>query len=113
MNPDLPDRLAILNISGAQESTLFTHLAREKFSFTVINSTGGMIAEPMVCLLVGFNSGRISTLLDVVRKNCRSYRKFIPAAGYIQGEITSLPFMEAKLGGAQFFLMNVERFEQI
>jgi uncharacterized protein YaaQ len=83
MNPDLPDRLAILNISGAQESALFTHLAREKFS------------------------------LDVVRKNCRSYRKFIPAAGYIQGEITSLPFMEAKLGGAQFFLTNVERFEQI
>jgi uncharacterized protein YaaQ len=113
MNPDLPDRLAILNISGAQESALFTHLTRAKFTFTVINSTGGMIAEPMVCLLVGFNNSRISTLLDIVRKNCRSYRKFIPAAGYMQGEMTSLPFMEAELGGAQFFLMNVERFEQI
>jgi hypothetical protein len=29
------------------------------------------------------------------------------------GEITSLPFMEAELGGAHFFLMNVERYEQI
>jgi uncharacterized protein YaaQ len=113
MNSDLPDRLAILNISGAQESALFSHLAKEKFAFTVINNTGGVIDEPVVSLLVGFHSERFPILLDVVRKNCRSYRKFISATGYMQGDMTSLPFVEAKLGGAQFYLMNVERFEQI
>jgi uncharacterized protein YaaQ len=108
-----PDRLAILNISGAQEAILFTQLAKENFTFTVINSTGGMIQEPKVCLLVGFESERFPILLDVVRKNCHPYRKYISATGIMQGEMAGLPMLEAEVGGAQFYLMNVERFEQI
>jgi uncharacterized protein YaaQ len=113
MSLALPDRLAILNVSEAQKDTLFTHLAREKFIFTVINNTGGMIQEPEISLLIGFHSERLPVLLDVVRKNCHPYRKYISARGFIQSEITGLPMVEAELGGAQLFMLNVERFEQI
>ena len=107
------DRLAILTVSGAQEGKLFTSLAREKFAFTLINSVGGLLQEAEVCLVVGFQSERLSVLMDVVRKNCRPYRQFVSATGFRQPEMGGLPMVEAELGGARFYMMNVERFEQI
>jgi uncharacterized protein YaaQ len=89
------------------------HLAQEKFNFTVINSTGGMLQEPEVCLLVGFQSERLPILLDVVRKNCRPYRQYVSAQGFLPGELANPSMVEAELGGALFCMMNVERFEQI
>ena len=113
MNTDIPDQLAILNLSGAQEGELLAHLVREKFAFTVINSTGGMIQEPEVNLLIGFQRERFPSLLEVLRQDCRPYRRYISATGITQGEMAVLPLLEAELGGAQLFIMNVERFEQI
>ena len=113
MSPALPDRLAILNVSGEQEKTLFRQLAKEMFTFTVINNTSGMIQEPEVRLLLGFHNERLPILLDVMRKNCRPYRKYISTRGFMQGEMAGPPMVEAELGGAQLFVMKVERFDQI
>ena len=113
MTPSIPDRLAILNVSGSQEDRLFKHLVKEKFSFTVIKSTGGMIQEPEICLLIGFHSERLPVLLEVVRKNCRPFRRYISARGFMQGELAGPPMLEAQMGGARFYMMNIERFEQL
>jgi uncharacterized protein YaaQ len=113
MCPTVPDRLAILNVSGEQGDNLVADLAKEKFTITVINSAGGLIQEPEVSLLIGFHSERFPNLLDIVRKDCQRYRKYISAKGFMQGEMAGLPMVEVELGGAQLYLMNVERFEQI
>jgi uncharacterized protein YaaQ len=113
MRPVLPDQLAILTVSGTQVDALLAQLAHEKLFFTLINSTGGILQEPEVSLLVGFQSDRLPLLLEVVRKTCRPYRQFISARGIVQGEMAGPPMVEAELGGARFYLMNVERFEQI
>jgi uncharacterized protein YaaQ len=113
MNPTLPDQLVILTLSGTQFDALCEQLANDKFFFTLINSTGGILQEPEISLLVGFYSDRLPSLLEVVRKNCRPYRQYISTQGLVRGEMASPPMVEAELGGAQFYLMNVERFEQI
>jgi uncharacterized protein YaaQ len=107
------DRLVILTVSGAQFDMLEKHLAKDKFAFTVINSTSGLIQEPEVCLLIGFQSERLQVLLEMVRKCCRSYRQYVSSRGIMQGEMANPPMVEVELGGAQFFMMNVERYEQI
>jgi len=113
MNSSGLDRLAILTVSGIQVDSLFLNLAKEKFAFTVINNAGGILQEPEICLLVGFHSENLPTLLDVVRKNCRPYRQHVPAQGFMHSEMANPPMVEVELGGARFYLMNVERFEQI
>ena len=113
MNPALPDQLAIMTISGTQVDALCASLAEEKLFFTLINSTGGILQEPEVSLLVGFHSDRLPVLLEVVRKNCRPYRQYISTRGFVQGEMAAPPMLEAQLGGTRFYLMNVEQFEQI
>ena len=107
------DRLVILTVSGAQFDTLVKHLAKEKFAFTVINTTRGIIQEPEVCLLIGFPSNRLQVLPEMVKKDCHSYRQYVSSKGVMQGEMANPPMVEVKLGGAQFFMMNVERYEQI
>jgi uncharacterized protein YaaQ len=109
----LLDRLVILTVFGAQVDALFANLAQEKFIFTVINSTGGILQEPEVCLLVGFQGERLPILLDVVRKNCRPYRQYVSAQGFMKGEMANPPMVEVEVGGARLYMMNVERFEQI
>jgi len=112
MSSSLLDRLAILTVSGAQAETLCAHLDREEFNFTVINSKGGMLQDPEVCLLVGFTGDRLPVLLAIVRQNCRPYRQFVNTQAYRQGEAPNPFLVEAKLGGAGFYMLNVERFEQ-
>ena len=107
------DRLAILTISGTQADVFFTHLASEKFDFTVIENQGGMLQEPEVCLLVGFQRERMQVLLVILRKDCHPFRKFVSTQGYMQGEMASQSIVEVESGGARFCVMDVERFEQI
>jgi len=111
-NPSL-DRLVILTVFDSQADPLMKQLTREGFHFTVINSAGGVMQEAINCLLIGFFHERMPILLEIVRKNCRPYRKYIPTQGLMPAELANLPMLEAQLGGAMIYTMNVERFEQI
>ena len=113
MNTALLDRLAILTLSESQGDRLMKELVRESFRFTLINSSGNVTQEAEICLLVGFDHGRLQRLLEVVREYCRTYKKYIPAQSFFQVEQASFPMLEAQLGGAQFHVMNVDRFEQL
>jgi len=107
------DRLVFLTVSNPQANPLMKELAGQKYRFTVINSTGGIVQEAVICLLVGFPHDRMALFLEIVRKNCHVYRKFIPTQGLNPVEQASVPMVEAQLGGTNIYTMNVERFEQI
>ncbi|MFH1523924.1 MAG: cyclic-di-AMP receptor [Chloroflexota bacterium] len=107
------DRLAILTVSGSQVNLLMKHLQQAGFNFTVMHTTEGVITEAEICLLVGFRNERMPVLLDLVREKCRPYRRFVSTQGFLPGDLATSPVVEAELGGARFWMMNVERFEQI
>ena len=113
MNEPVIDRLVMLTASGSQFDSLVKELTRDAFHFTVMNSTSEMLQESTLCLLIGFPASRLPDLLAVVRKNCLPYKKFIPTQSLLPGEISSLPMVEAQLGGAIVYMLNVEHFEQI
>ena len=113
MNSCSLDRLVILTVFDSQADPLMKQLTREDFHFTVINSTGGVMQEAVICFLVGFFHERMPVLLEIVRNKCRPYRKYIPTQSLLPGELANLPMLEAQLGGALIYMMNVERFEQL
>jgi uncharacterized protein YaaQ len=113
MNQFPLDQLALLMVSGSQTEVLLKQLSGEGFRFTQINSTGGFLQEAAICLLVGFSHERLPVFLEIVRNTCRAYRRYIPTQGLMPAEQGSLPMVEAQMGGASVFMMNVERFEQI
>lgn len=107
------DRLAILIVSGRQADELMGQLTEHGFSFTVINSSGGMLQEAMVSLFVGVHQLRLPALLTLVRATCRPETQYVPAHLHFQPGVTPIPMIEARVGGALVFVLDVERFVQI
>ena len=108
------DQLALVDVSGSQAGELMQQLTKNGFYFTKIDSSGGIIQEPMVCLLIGFDKGRKDDLLKISRKYCQPHKQYIPANMSIQpGYTNQIPMIEAQMGGAIIHLLNVERFEQL
>ncbi len=110
--PDPIDRLVILVVSGSQSDQLMRRLRQEQFYFTIIDSTGGMLQEPMVCLLLGFQQRRMPALLDTVRQCCKPHTQYIPAQMHMPSDVRSLSMVEAQVGGALVYAMDVEQFIQ-
>jgi len=109
---DRVDRLVILVASGAQAEGLMRRLRQERLYFTVIDSTGGMLQEPTVCLLLGFDQARLPILLDIVRRNCQPHTQYVPAQMRMPGDLSGLPMVEAQVGGALVYALGVEKFIQ-
>jgi uncharacterized protein YaaQ len=108
------DQLALVVVSGSQAGDFTKNLTKNKFYFTKIDSSGGIIQEPMVCLLIGFDKLRKDDLMKLSRKYCQPHKQYIPANMTIQpGYTNQIPMIEAQIGGATLHLLNIERFEQL
>jgi uncharacterized protein YaaQ len=103
----------VLIVAGAQAGELMQRLSQERFYFTKIDSTGGLVQEPNVTLLIGLNESRLGAFLELVRKVCQPYRQFIPAHVSVHPMHMQPAMIEAEMGGATVFVLEVERFEQL
>ena len=112
-SPGVIDQLCVIIVSGSQAVPLMKHLIQNGFYYTIIDSSGGVIQEPMVCLLIGLDSSRLTPLLELVHQNCGPYRQFIPTQMNVQPGYTQPTMIEAQMGGALVYSMCVERFIQI
>ncbi len=112
-SPSPVDQLLFIIVNGLQADKLMKHLIQERFYFTKIDSSGGMLQEPTVCLLVGLKRERLQELNLILQADCRPYRQYIPTQMSMPADYTQVPMIEAQMGGAVVYSMNVERFVQV
>ena len=112
-DPSAIDQMAIIVASGFQPSQLQETLIQEDFAFTEMDSSGGFLQEPMVCLLVGLNSDRLPILLEIVRKLCKPVQQYVPIRVGLPEGYANIPMVKVQVGGATIHILNVERFVQI
>lgn len=106
-------QLVILTTAGGQAGELTRVLIRDGFYVTQIASSGGMIEETAVSLLIGLDRVRLPRLLEHIRARCRTQTRYIPAHLEVApAEIQPLA-IETQVGGAIVYGLEVERFEQI
>lgn len=106
--------LVVLVVSGLQSQHLMDRLTKEKYYFTKMDSTGGMIQESTICLLLGVDKERIDALSDILRECCHPVSQYIPAQMVnAPPEYLSMAMVEARIGGAMMYTMNIEHFEQL
>jgi uncharacterized protein YaaQ len=107
------DLLVVLVVSGLQAPQLMDKLRQDEFTFTKMDSFGGVIQESTLCLLLGINQARMPTFIELVNQYCQPVTQYIPAQMVnAPPEYLSMAMVEAKVGGAVLYTMNVERFEQ-
>ncbi len=107
------NQLALIIVSGFQAGELTQRLTQSGFYLTKIDSSGGVIQEPTVCILIGLSRERLPALIELIHACCQPHRQYIPTNMNIQPGYTNYPMIEAQIGGALVYLMNVERFEQL
>ena len=86
-------KMVILIIKEREADDVLQALTSEKFRVTSIASTGGFLRSGVVTLLLGVRDERVELALDLIRK-----------------KLTPLPSGEKR---ATFFVVPVERFEQV
>jgi len=107
------NQLVIAVVSGAQAGGLTQRLRAAGFYFTQLDSWGGLLEEPTVCLLIGLDAANRPALIDLIRQCCQVHRQYIPArldASMLQVQPVMI---EAEVGGAAVYTVAVERFVQL
>jgi len=85
------------------------------YRFTEIGSTGGFLGGGNITLLIGVEGEQVDGALELLRENCRSREETVGIAppdtrlyADTSGAALTLP-----VGGAQIFVVNVERAEHV
>jgi uncharacterized protein YaaQ len=104
--------LVLITVSERQAENLLQAMVQEHFYFTKIDSQGLVFQEPNLCLLVGLNKARLSTLLDLIREHCQPYQEYVPVQFTNPAGFPPMGMIEASAGGALVYALDVERFEQ-
>jgi uncharacterized protein YaaQ len=107
------DQLVIVSVLGEQSGELRQRLIRDDFQITEMNSSGGLVQELQVSLLIGLNHTRQPQLLQHIRQCCRRQRRFLPTQFEGSPTVFHSAVIEAEVGGAMIFVLDVERFERL
>jgi len=107
------NQLVIATAAGSQAGVLTDRLTHDGFYVTWMDSSGGILYEATVSLLIGLDRERLPRLLEHIRECCHTRRRFIPA--HIEAPLLEIqPMMiEAEVGGATVYVLDIERFEQL
>ena len=106
------DKIYVVSVSGETVSSLREQLVKKGFYFTQIESSGGIIQKESVSLLIGINQARTGELQQLIRKVCKRKRTYVPARTETVVMQTHPLMIEAEIGGALVYSLDVERFEQ-
>jgi uncharacterized protein YaaQ len=106
------DLLVIAVVSSEDLGDLSQQLIQNGFYFTRVSSRGGLLSDEISSLLIGIQGSRHTALLAIIERCCHTRVKYVPAMDnpLFQGQPVMI---EAELGGAVIFTLEVDRFEQL
>ena len=112
MPAETVNQLLLITTDASQVGELAERLTKDGFQLTRINNSG-FFDEAAVSLLIGLNNARLTQVLEHVRIACHTRTRFIPANLEAPPLALQTALVEAEVGGAIIYALDVERFEQI
>lgn len=108
------DTLVFLYITNEQIDSLTKQLNNERFYFTRIASSGGILNYPNSSLIIGISEDRLDDLRDLVKQCCQRRTTHIATQTHIESypHHSTPMIVEAEVGGAILQTVRVEHFEQ-
>jgi uncharacterized protein YaaQ len=94
---------------------LHDSLTAAGYRFTEIGSTGGLLGSGNVTLLMGVEAQQVEEALDLIRGACRSREEVVgiaPPDTRLYADTSGAP-LTLSVGGAQIFVLNIERAEHV
>ncbi|BFH10388.1 cyclic-di-AMP receptor [Paenibacillus dendritiformis] len=107
-------KMIVAIVQDKDSNRLSSALVKANFRATKLASTGGFLRAGNTTFMIGVNDDQVSTVLNVIRNNCKVRDQLVTPVTPLSGTTDSympLP-VEVQVGGATVFVMPVDRFEQ-
>jgi len=106
-------KLVLAIVNNDDSGSVSAALTREGFQATKLATTGGFLMSGNTTFLVGVETERVDTVIDVIRKHSSKRSQMVPTSdNYSQSLYGQVP-VEVTVGGATLFVVDVEKFEKI
>ena len=109
-------KLIYIIVSSDDDDRVMEQLNKKGFSGTKMATTGGFLRSGNTTLLVGTEEEKVSTVIDIVKKECGPRQRIttnaVPSVGTMNHGFESFPVM-VDVGGATIFVINVEQYVKI
>ena len=106
-------KLIVSIVQDADADAVLESMAKKGYRSTKIGSTGGFLFRGNTTILTGVQDDQVQDVLGIFGACCKTRREFVsPPAATLAEAVWTEPF-EVEIGGANIFILNVERFERI
>ncbi|MGH2523860.1 MAG: cyclic-di-AMP receptor [Anaerolineales bacterium] len=109
---EIVNQLVLVTVAGEQVGELTQRLTQDGYQVTQVDR-GGLLQDIPVSLLIGVNQAQLPRLLRHVRECCHTRRRYIPAQAEALWRESLGMMIEAQVGGAVIYVLEIERFEQL
>jgi len=108
------DKLVMAIIQDEDAHYLMDALSAEGFSVTKLASTGGFLRTGNTTFICGVSEQRLPEIVEIIEKKCKMRKQIasIPTMNTSDASFTSYP-VEVTVGGANIFILNIERFSRL
>ncbi|MCM8748456.1 cyclic-di-AMP receptor [Thermomicrobiaceae bacterium CFH 74404] len=108
-------RLVIAVVQGKDAENLMAALRSAGYRATQINSAGGFLREQNVTVLIGVDDTQVPDVLRIIKANCYTRTQYVnPLLPIVEsGEFYVPNPIEVEVGGANVFVVPVERYERL
>lgn len=107
-------KLVVAIVQDQDVSTLLDDLTENEFRVTKLASTGGFLKAGNTTLLIGVEDDEVEDVLDLVRSNCETREITTSLLTVTMPGDTYIPYpLEVKIGGANIFVLDVEKYIKI
>lgn len=105
-------KLVLAVVEDDDAAVLMDALIEEGFSVTKLASTGGFLLRGNTTLLIGVSAEQVERVLHIIRRTCVRRRKLLPQPPSEVHATVSMP-IEAEVGGAAVWVIDVDQFHRI
>lgn len=107
-------KLVVAIVQDQDVSSLVDDLTASEFRVTKLASTGGFLKAGNTTLLIGVEDNEVEDVMDIVRSNCETREITTSLLTVTMPGDTYVPYpLEVKIGGANIFVLDVEKHIKI
>ena len=108
-------KLIIAIVQDEDAGRLVSSLMNEGYSVTKLATTGGFLRAGNTTLLLGVDDDKFAGAMAVIEKVCKSRKQIATSPSPVAGATgVYVPYpIEVMVGGATFFVLNVEQFVKL
>jgi uncharacterized protein YaaQ len=107
------DKLVMAVIQDEDAFHLMDMLNTKGFSITKLSSTGGFLRSGNTTFICGVTDERLPEFVDVIERKCRSRKQIASVNAMDESEFYAPKPVEITVGGANIFVLNIDRFHRV